>query len=308
MDPRLAPAPAPARAPRAPLLRLLTPGMRLMLYVAGGLVFTVGIQLFLLTEATDRYFAWTINPPLTAAFLGGAYWASCILEVLAARERLWARARMAVPAVLTFTTLTLVATLLHLNKFHLNSPALETRLATWSWIAVYSSVPLIMGSLLVQQMRAPGGDPARTAPVERVFQGLLVGLAIGLALSGLALFLIPEATLGIWPWLLTPLTARAIGAWLLGLAIAVGHAAWEADWGRIRSTMIALIVFGVFELVALARYPAVVQWGQAPAWIYVGTVVLILVLGLWGTIRAQAVPQGAGVAALGPGEEPGPVV
>src|SRR4051794_39302423 len=86
----------------APGVRPLTPGMRLMLTVASLLVFVVGIQLFILTDDTDHWFAWTIPPPLTAAFLGGSYWASFALEWLASREGSWARARIAVPAVLSF--------------------------------------------------------------------------------------------------------------------------------------------------------------------------------------------------------------
>src|SRR5262245_48284696 len=96
----------------------LAAGMRTMLYAASVLVFSVGIALYLLTEQTDKYFAWTIQSALTAAFLGGAYWSACALEILAARRRLWADARVAVPAVIVFTALTLVVTLLHLDKFH----------------------------------------------------------------------------------------------------------------------------------------------------------------------------------------------
>ena len=66
-------------------IRPLSVGMRWMLLLASGLVFVVGIQLFLLSEQTERYFAWTINPPMTAAFLGGAYWSSFLLELMAAR-------------------------------------------------------------------------------------------------------------------------------------------------------------------------------------------------------------------------------
>jgi len=60
-----------------------------MLMLAAGLVFIVGISLFLLSEQTDQYFAWTVKPPLMAAFLGGGYWASVCLEMLAACERVW---------------------------------------------------------------------------------------------------------------------------------------------------------------------------------------------------------------------------
>jgi hypothetical protein len=47
-------------APNNPAVRPLVSGMRLLLLVAGALVFLAGFQSFILTEQTDRYFAWTI--------------------------------------------------------------------------------------------------------------------------------------------------------------------------------------------------------------------------------------------------------
>ena len=41
--------------------------MRGLLWVAGVLVFLAGVQLLFFTERTATHFAWTIQPPLTAA-------------------------------------------------------------------------------------------------------------------------------------------------------------------------------------------------------------------------------------------------
>jgi hypothetical protein len=95
----------------------LTVGMRVLLLVFCVTVFTAGFQLFVLAEYTERFFAWTINPPLTAAFLGANYWGSLPLVLMSAREHTWAR--VAVPGVLVFTVLTLVATLIHIDRFHM---------------------------------------------------------------------------------------------------------------------------------------------------------------------------------------------
>src|SRR4051794_37339960 len=102
-----------------PGVRPLTGGMRWLLRIASVLVFIIGIPLFLLSEQTDRYFAWTISLPLTAAFLGAGSGSSFFIEFVASRERSWATSRVAVPAVFVFTVLTLVATLIHLDLFHL---------------------------------------------------------------------------------------------------------------------------------------------------------------------------------------------
>jgi hypothetical protein len=91
--------------PKRPV-RANIPAMRRLYYVAAGLVFTLGGILFGLSTRTDRFFAWTIKVPLTAAFIGAAYLGSGFGELIAARARIWAQSRIAVPAVLLFSTLT----------------------------------------------------------------------------------------------------------------------------------------------------------------------------------------------------------
>src|SRR5438093_409463 len=110
------------------------PGLRRMLYVSALLVFGIGLPLFLLSGQTDRYFAWTIQSPLTAAFLGAAYWASGVLELGAARQRWWPNVRSSVLPVFIFTVLTTLVTLVHLDRFHLAVPDLWTRFVTWAWL------------------------------------------------------------------------------------------------------------------------------------------------------------------------------
>lgn len=102
--------------------KTLSKGMRLILLAASILVLSAGVDLTLLTEQTATSFAWTIQSSITAAFLGAGYLASFLLEFLAYQEKTWANARIAVPSVLTFTILTLITTILHLDKFHLTSP------------------------------------------------------------------------------------------------------------------------------------------------------------------------------------------
>jgi len=52
----------------------------------------LGALLFLLTTRTAKYFAWTIEPPLTAAVLGANYLGNTLLAILASCEPLWAQA------------------------------------------------------------------------------------------------------------------------------------------------------------------------------------------------------------------------
>src|SRR5215471_11947591 len=96
------------------------PFTRAFLVVIIILVFIAGIQLYVFSDQTDRDFAWTINLPITAAFLGAGYWAALVSSILSIRQQQWVRVRSSLPAAFTSTTLLLIATLLHLDKFHFN--------------------------------------------------------------------------------------------------------------------------------------------------------------------------------------------
>jgi hypothetical protein len=266
-------------------IRPLKSGMKWMLLAASILVFLVGIQLFILTDHTDRYFAWTVNPPLTAAAIGGAYWASSIMEFLASRQSTWAQARIAVPAVLLFTTLTLITTLLHVDRFHLgNSFDISTQLVTWVWVAVYTLVPILMGILLIFQLRAHGVDGPRRNRLPTWLRVVLGLHAIVMLSLGFALFHVPVPTLSLWPWMLTPLTSRAIGAWLFGFGLAAAHATVENDWGRVAVATHTYVWLGILEVIALLRYPTSLDWGRPAALMYIVFLASVLFVGIYGWV------------------------
>ena len=65
--------------------RTVLPGTRWLLRAFSVLTFLAFVSLFLMAARTDRYFAWTIAPAATAAFVGAAYAAGCLLVVLSLR-------------------------------------------------------------------------------------------------------------------------------------------------------------------------------------------------------------------------------
>lgn len=269
-----APVPEDAR------IRPVVPAMRWLLIVAGLLVLGAGNSLFIFSEQTDEYFAWTIGNPLTAAFLGAAFWSSCALELISAREQVWSRARLAVPAVLLFTILTLIATLLHLDKFH------DSWIA-WVWVATYLIVPPVFLVVLWMQRQEPGIDEPRSFPLPGWLRGLSIVQGIVLIFVGEGLMLAPNDAMTLWPWPLTELTARAIGAWLIGLGIIAVQAAWENDYLRVRASGFAAILLAALEGVALARFPDTVDFGSVEAIIYICALVVVAVVGVASVLGNQ---------------------
>jgi hypothetical protein len=274
--------------------------MRVILVAAAVLVFLAGFQLTVFPERTADWFAWTIDVPMTAVFLGAAYWASAVLEVAGARSAGWGRARITVWTVLVFTSLTLVVTLVHLENFHLGPEhPTSARLVTWGWLAIYAGVPVAMMVALVLQARsrvpAPGYRSA-VRPLPTGLRLLLVLLAAVLGAGGLALLLAPTWAADGWPWPLTELTARAVGAWLVGLGWAAGHARVIDDVAHVQPLGMTGVAFVVLELVALARYGDALDWTGGPAVAFLLGLGGIAVVSVWilalgrrrgdGTVRA----------------------
>lgn len=279
-------------------VRQLTPAMSRMLAVAGALVFVAGTQLFVLTEHTDRFFAWTVDPPITAAFLGANYWASCVLEWSASRERVWVRARTAVPSVLLFTSLTAIASLLNLRFYDLTiyrgAVFYPRALAVWAWFVVYLSVPVVMGALLLRQGRAPGRDPPREKRLPRALRATLALHSAGLLALGAGLMVSARWATVLWPWPLqvgdpTYVSANDwyIGVWLVGVGVIAGQTAFEDDLRRARYPSLSYLVLGVLQCVALARFPRSLDWSGPRAWVYLGVVVSIAVAGGLGWRAAE---------------------
>lgn len=272
--------------------------LRLVLLAAAGLVFLAGVQLFVFPLRTADWFAWTIGAPMTAVFLGASYFSSVVLELAGARSTRWGRARLTVWAVFVFTTLTFVVTLVHIEAFHLGPEhPTSARLVTWLWLGIYAGVPVAMLFGLIQQARTRGVAVAEAPDVRplRTPLRLLVGvLALVLLLSGVALLVAPAWAAGAWPWPLTDLTARAIGAWLVGLGWAAGHAWLIDDVDSVQPLGLTGVAFVVLQGVALVRYGDVLAWSS---WRAVAYLVVLAWIGLvaLGILRAAdaAVPARA---------------
>lgn len=260
----------------------VTGSVRTLLLVAAALVFLAGLQLTVFPERTADWFSWTIDVPMTAVFLGASYWSAVVLEVAGARAADWGRARLTVWAVLVFTTLTLVVTLVHLDKFHLGAehPA-SARVVTWGWLAIYAGVPVLMVLGLVAQARAGTSASERVRRLPSALRWLLAGLAVVLLATGAALLVVPEQALDVWSWPLTPLTARAVGAWLVGLGWAAGHAYLIDHPDDVRPLGLTGATFVVLQALALLRYGEVVDWSGWQAVSYLAGLGWIAVVSAW---------------------------
>lgn len=262
-------------------------GLRWFFIVSAVLALIAGVMLFIGAAETDRFFAWTIEPPLTAAFMGAAYWAALVLLAWAANQREWARSRTALPAVFLIAVLLLIATLIHLDKFDLDS------LFGWFWLTVYVIVVPLLTVLIWQQISAAGQVPPGHRPLPawlRLALSLQAGAMLGI---GAALFVFGTDAASLWPWELTPLTARAIGAFLCGFGIAAAFAVREDDLDRLRGSALSYAALGALELLAVAIHSEDLSGTDLEQGLYIGFCASVLAVGAYGIWASRTTLSGA---------------
>ena len=223
------------------------PAWRLVFRASAVLALIAGLLLFAGATRTDDFFSWTIEPAQTAAFLGATYWAAAVLFTWASAQRQWTAMRIAALPELAVAVLLLVATQLHLDKFH-------NDLFGYFWVAVYAvAAPVLI--YLFASARAPSDEGDRPPSPMPVWLRLALLLqCAAFAVYGIGLFLSPSGFDGAWPWPLTPLTARAVAAFLIGFAIAGGIALRGNSLSRFRGAALTYAVLGALELLGAALH------------------------------------------------------
>jgi hypothetical protein len=250
--------------------------MRGVFIVGCALTFMAGLQLFVLSERTDDWFAWTIASPMTAAFLGAFYWMVAVGSGVASRESTWAGARVAVPGVLVFVWLRGIASLLHLDALHLVEGPTTARLAAWAWLVVYMLAPPIQTAIYVVQLRSPGSDPPHQAPLPVWFRAAAIAMGVGELLLGVVVFLAPDVGADLWPWALTDFTARAVGAWVVGYAVVVLTLARINERYAARIPGLSTLALVILLLIGALRYGDEIDGGHPATAVYFGVLVVLL--------------------------------
>jgi hypothetical protein len=222
---------------------------------------------------TERHFAWPIRPILTAALLGGFYIAAASFYVLALFARRWENIRVFIIASILFSSVELLATFLHWDRFSVGTTPFNV------WFVSYLLPPPLFIAFYVWHARRAAPIPMRgdepLPPNLRLGMQVLGGL---LALFAVLAFIYPPSLIAVAPWPFTPLTARALSGWILALGVLLLSSARENDRTRVR----LISPFFVLLLPAIAfeigRYPGQVNWSHPT--IYVGLAVLVVVFAI----------------------------
>jgi hypothetical protein len=203
------------------------------------------LVLYIFPQTTRTNFAWEIKPQIMAVFMGAGYISGAYMFVFAIFGNKWHRVKNSILPVSAFAASMLLVTFLHYDRF------IHTNFAFKLWLVIYIVTPILVPWLWFHNR---GTDPGKPEPNDkevpytiRWLAGLVGGLTL---LFWLVNFISPALLISIWPWSLTPLTARTVCAW--GTLISVGglilfrELRWSAWRYNLQSIALwqALMVFG----------------------------------------------------------------
>ena len=250
-----------------------------------------GAYLFFLPSQAESDYAWPIVPPATAAFMGAGYLAGLVAACLMIfRARYWRSVYPLLPAFIVLSVLLLAATLIHADRFRWDFAP------TWIWTAVYAVIPVAAGLLWWMQSRANRDDPAADPGTSMVRRPALIA-GVVVTMVGLALLIAADNLIERWPWMLTDLTSRVVGAWyalsgVMLLVVGAGLRRWHeaivpfatvATW-----TALIMLLPALYEL----------DTGDAAFAVWFGLHGALLMFCAYGLLRALRAIREPGVFSL----------
>lgn len=249
------------------------------------------VVLWGLPGETADLWAWPVKPEMTAIFMGSGYAAGAYFFTRAALGPRWHPASAGVLASAIFAALMLIPTVIHWDRFNHGDAPFLAAVAFYGWVVVYIAAPLLVAWIWLRNRRTdprrPGpGEPSVPPAARRVGQLVSAG-----ALVAAALFLAsPDTAIDVWPWQLTPLTARVLACFTAQVGLGALLLSFDARWSSWRLLLQTFLVATALLLAGAARAWSDFDEGSAATWIMLGGLVglALAVVALYRSMRRAA--------------------
>lgn len=199
--------------------------------------------LFGFPGSTQQLWAWTIRPDLASLVMGGAYLAGAWFFARGLYVGSWHRVAVGWLAVIPFTTLLGIATLIHWDKFN------HHHVSFWAWLILYTATPIALPVLWLRNQKAAGMPAVSGLQLAMPLRVLMSSCGGALMAAAIIIFIRPTTAISRWPWMLTPLTARTLASFATFLAVVWLAFAFTARWSRLaipfEATTLGLVIVAV---------------------------------------------------------------
>ena len=182
---------------------------------------------------------------------------------------------MILPTAL-FCTVQLATTFLHWDKFSVGTAPF------YIWFASYLLPPPIFVAAYLWHQRRASSKPLESDRALPIWlKRLLVTLGGFLTLAAVLVFFYPPGLISIFPWQLTPLTARSLSGWLMVVGTLMLSLSIENDRTRARLATPMFILILPALLLQMLRYAGQVDWSNLVLWIGLILFAVIAFCGLY---------------------------
>lgn len=206
--------------------------------------------LYFYPEQSGQRFAYRINPPVMAAYIGAGYLGGAYLFFQVLIGKRWHRVAAGFPAVTAFTLSMALVTFLHWNKYSVGSLPFQL------WLVLYLVTPIIVPLLWLFNRRVdPGIREKKDAEVPSFVRMAVRILGLVMGATALAGFIAPQVLIAIWPWALWPLTARLLAGWGMLLAASNVFISFDPRWSSWRIGVQSMALWHVLFLGAAIANP-----------------------------------------------------
>jgi hypothetical protein len=219
----------------------VTRGQRIYFAAVGLLALWVGIWGYFIPDRVDQAIPWLV-PPLHARFLGAMYLSGTTFMLGSIPARSYAEVRVVVRVIAIWTGMLFVVSLFYLGEFD------YSRQQVWIWFGAYLIYPLIAlwliwrDRILRERLAGPG--------LPAWVRGYLLAQGIVVTALALALLLVPQIMVNVWPWKITRLLAQIYSAPFLAYGLSSLMLSRQQTWPEIRVVVMATFVFAFGVLLA----------------------------------------------------------
>jgi hypothetical protein len=240
------------------------------------------VVLWGLPGETADLWAWTIKPDMTPILLGSAYGSGAYFFTRVFRSREWHPGSAGVLSAAAFAALMLVVTLIHWDRFNHGDAPFLAAVAFYGWVAIYILAPPLVGWLWLRNHRLDPRRPAPGDPVVPPAARLYARItAVGAGLFAALCLVSPATVIDVWPWTLTPLTARVLGCLTAQVALGAFLLSLDGRWSSWRLLLQTFLVATALLLVGGVRASGDFDTSNILTWVLlvglVGQAVTILV-------------------------------
>lgn len=207
--------------------------------------------LYFYPDMTGERFAWAIRSHMTALYMGAGYLGGSWLFINAIFGKRWHRVQAGFLPVTAFTWFIMVSTFLHWEQF------LHGNLGFMLWLVLYVITPFLVPAIWFYNRRTDSGQPEENdVEIPSKVLWILKLIAAGSLLFVITGFINPGFVIDVWPWMLTPLTARLMCGWIALLGVGALTMSNETRWSAWKVPLESIAIWHVLVLLGAAMNPA----------------------------------------------------